>query len=309
MPQPTIPVINYGDLVSTDPDTRNRGIAAMGLALEQFGFFILDQSPIPPEVLGRAYQIAMDFFTLPAAIKLQYQQPDQNGFTAFGSEQAKGSSRPDLKEFWHINPASLNQAEALWPEPLPAFRPVMTRLYYQLHDCAMTLLEACALDLGQSPQWLVAMARDGNTLLRLAHYPPLGMSPPPEGLRAAPHEDINLITLLCAATAPGLEILTQRGEWLPVQANPNQVVVDTGDMLQNLTNGLLKSTTHRVINPLQSTQRRLSMPFFVHPRAEVDLSPRPEFIARTGGIPRFPEITAGQYLQQRLTEIQVKPQN
>ncbi|MBU6230857.1 MAG: isopenicillin N synthase family oxygenase [Cyanobacteria bacterium REEB459] len=309
MPQPTIPVINYGDLVSTDPDTRHRGIAAMGLALEQIGFFILDQSPVAPEVLGRAYQMAMDFFTLPAAIKLGYQQAGQGGFSAFGSEQAKGSSRPDLKEFWHVNPASLSQAEALWPGEVPNFQPVMTRLYNQLYSCAMTLLEACALYLGQTDQWLVAMARGGNTLLRLAHYPPLGVNPPPEGLRAAPHEDINLITLLCSATAPGLEILSQEGTWLPIQANPNQVVVDTGDMLQNLTNGLLKSTTHRVINPLQSTQRRLSMPFFVHPRAEIDLSPRPEFIARTGGILRFPQITAGQYLQQRLTEIRVKPQN
>lgn len=306
MPQPTVPVINYGDLVSTDPDTRHRGIAAMGLALEQIGFFILDQSPVAPEVLGRAYQTAMEFFTLPEVVKLQYQHPGQGGFSAFGSEQAKGSSRPDLKEFWHVNPASLSHVESLWPGEVPNFQPVMTRLYNQLYSCAMTLLEACALYLGQAEQWLVAMARGGNTLLRLAHYPPLLVHPPVGSLRAAPHEDINLITLLCSATAPGLEILSQEGTWLPIQANPNQMVVDTGDMLQNLTNGLLKSTTHRVVNSHRGTQRRLSMPFFVHPRPEVDLSPRPEFIHRTGGIPCFPAITAGQYLQQRLGEIQVR---
>jgi isopenicillin N synthase-like dioxygenase len=122
-------------------------------------------------------------------------------------------------------------------------------------------------------------------------------------VRAAAHEDINLITLLCEATAGGLELLTRSGEWVPVRTGPGEIVVDSGDMLQNLTNGLLRSTTHRVGNPDDSRARRFSMPYFVHPRAEVDLSPLPSCIAKTGGVPIFPPITAGDYLLQRLREI------
>ncbi len=310
MTSPAVPVIHYIDFFSPETTIRHQAIDTVGKALEDTGFFILSQSQVSPEVLRRAYQTATDFFTLPETVKRQYQgtpQRNQGGFSCFGSEQAKGYSLPDLKEFWHVNAYSLTQESAPWPQEVPFFRPVMTRLYQQLTTCAEALLEACALYLGQPRAWLVDMAKGGNTVLRLAHYPPVPPSTAGGSLRAAPHEDINLITLLCEATAPGLEILTSTGQWLPIQASPDQIVVDTGDMLQNLTNGLFKSTTHRVVNPLRGNQRRLSMPFFVHPRPEVDLSPRPVFIERTGGKARFPDITAAQYLEQRLEEISVSP--
>jgi isopenicillin N synthase-like dioxygenase len=300
-----IPVVSYADLQG-DAVQRQRAIAAVGLALEQVGFFILDGPPLSPEVVRRAYQVATEFFALGDRAKTQYSLPPhsgQGGFSSFGSEQAKGYPVPDLKEFWHVNHHSLTAADAPWPQEVPSFRPILTRLYKQLALCGDTLLEACALYLGQPQDWLVTMARGGNTVLRLAHYPAVG-AVPQGSLRAAPHEDINLITLLCAATAPGLEILTGDG-WLPVQADPGQLVVDTGDMLQNLTNGLFKSTTHRVVNPRNSHQARLSMPFFVHPRPEVDLTPVDSLVDRTGGTPQFPPITAGEYLAQRLREIQV----
>lgn len=310
MTQPMVPVVNYMELLSPDAAQRDRAIDTLGRALEDIGFFILANSPVSPEVHRRAYQTATNFFILPDATKRQYEptHPEsQGGFSRFGSEQAKGYTLPDLKEFWHINHHSLTQDDALWPQEVPAFRPVMTRLYQQLAACAEVLLEACALYLGQPAPWLVTMAQGGNTVLRLAHYPPLPAGMLPGSLRAAPHEDINLITLLCEATTPGLEILTREGQWLPIIATPDQLVVDTGDMLQNLTNGLFKSTTHRVANPVQGNQRRLSMPFFVHPRPEVDLSPQPAFLERTGGLPKFPPLTAAEYLAQRLAEIQAKP--
>jgi isopenicillin N synthase-like dioxygenase len=125
----------------------------------------------------------------------------------------------------------------------------------------------------------------------------------PVSLRAAPHEDINLITLLCEATAPGLELRQMDETWLPIAAIPGQIIVDTGDMLQNLTNGLFKSTTHRVLNPTNDRDRRFSLPFFVHPRPEMDLSPLPQCVERTGGRPRYPHLTAGEFLAQRLREI------
>lgn len=302
-----VPVVQYSALLSPDADVRQQAIHTLGQALEKIGFFILEQNHVSPEVVRRAYQIALQFFVLPDTVKQQYvsQIRGSGGFSRFGSEQAKGYSVPDLKEFWHINHHSLTQSAAPWPREVPGFQPIMMRLYQQLQGCAQVLLEACALYLGQPQDWLTAMADGGNTVLRLAHYPPVPTSAPTGSLRAAPHEDINLITLLCEATAPGLEILTPNQQWLPIQAAPGQIVVDIGDMLQNLTNGLFKSTTHRVANPSGGNQRRLSMPFFVHPRPEVDLSPQAKFIDRTGGVVHFPSITAADYLHQRLEEIRV----
>ncbi|WOD41103.1 isopenicillin N synthase family dioxygenase [Nodosilinea sp. E11] len=312
MTRPTIPVVSYPDLLS-ETMARQRAIATLGQALEEVGFFILEPHPVSPEVVRRAYQVAANFFALPDRTKTQYsppprlgpKEPGKGGFSSFGSEQAKGHSVPDLKEFWHVNRHSLTDPMAPWPQEVPSFRPVMTRLYQQLMTCAETLLEACAEYLGQPRDWLVTMATGGNTVLRLAHYPAVG-TVQPGSLRAAPHEDINLITLLCEATAPGLEILVQ-GQWLPIQTHPGQIVVDTGDMLQNLTNGLIKSTTHRVVNPRSGNQARLSMPFFVHPHPEVDLTPVKSLVDRTGGVAQFPPITAAAYLAQRLDEIQVGP--
>lgn len=307
MTRPPIPVVSYADLIGPTA-VRQRAIATLGQALEEVGFFILEPHPVSPEVVRRAYQVAAEFFALSDAAKTQYSLPQhrgKGGFSSFGSEQAKGHTLPDLKEFWHVNRHSLTATDSPWPQEVPSFRPVLTRLYEQLMACAEVLLAACSDYLGQPSDWLGAMATEGNTVLRLVHYPPVGQTAA-GSLRAAPHEDINLITLLCEATAPGLEILTQDGQWLPVKTTPGQIVVDTGDMLQNLTNGLFKSTTHRVVNPQSTNQARLSMPFFVHPRPEIDLTPVNSLVDRTGGMPHFPPITAAAYLAQRLGEIQVE---
>lgn len=178
----------------------------------------------------------------------------------------------------------------------------MTRLYTQLAACATQLLKACALYLGEPKNSIAAMIQDSDTILRVIHYPPVPPNAHPASLRAAPHEDINLITLLCESTDDGLELLQRDGTWLPIRAVPGQIIVDSGDMLQQLTNGVLKSTTHRVINPTGDKSRRFSMPFFVHPRKDVDLTPLPSCIAQTG-VQQFPAITAGDYLMQRLREI------
>jgi isopenicillin N synthase-like dioxygenase len=172
-----------------------------------------------------------------------------------------------------------------------------------LDACAEQLLTAVSLFLGEPESLLAEMAANGETILRIIHYPPPPADAPPQSMRAAPHEDINLITLLCEATSPGLELLQRDGSWLPIQPLPGQIIVDAGDMLQHLTNGLLKSTTHRVTNPDNDRERRFSMPFFVHPRPEVDLTPLDSCVARSGGQRRFPPLTAGDYLAIRLQEI------
>ena len=297
--------LDLSNFYSSDATVQNAFVETMGQSLEDIGFFLLRTTSLASAV-SEAYQAALDFFTLPESTKQRYEKPElrgQGGFTRFGREHAKDSEQPDLKEFWQVTRISLEDTSAPWPVETPAFKPAMVALYHQLDACASALLEACALYLGQPRTWLRDRVVGGKSVLRLAHYPPVPATAPTGSLRAAPHEDINFITLLCEATAPGLEVLTQDGDWLPIQAGADELVVDTGDMLQNLTNGLFKSTTHRVVNSDHSHARRLSMPFFVHPRPEVDLTPDPDLVKRTGGSPQYPSMTADDYLQQRLREI------
>jgi isopenicillin N synthase-like dioxygenase len=312
MPDPAIPVLDLTRFLGGGHDRRDF-VERMGAALEETGFFALAEHGIERELIERAYGAAEAFFELPEAVKRRYEDPllkGQRGFTRFGREHAKDHPAPDLKEFWHVgrelppdHPLAAVYPTNLWPEEVPDFRPALGELYRRLDACAAQLLEAVGLYLREPRERIRDTARDGNTILRVIHYPPVPPDADPASLRAAPHEDINLITLLCEATAPGLELLRRDGTWLPIQAPPGQIIVDAGDMLQNLTNGRLRSTTHRVTNPESDRQRRLSMPFFVHPRSEVSLEPLPSCVERTGGAARFPPITAGEYLEQRLREI------
>ena len=192
----------------------------------------------------------------------------------------------------------------IWPnEHMPKFEEKVDALYNQMETISNQLLSACSLYLGKNSDWLPSMAEKGNTIMRIIHYPPLDSSTPEGAVRSAAHEDINFITLLMTATAAGLQVMDHDGTWIDVEGNHEQIIVDSGDMIQNLTNGLFKSTTHRVVNPGDPTQRRFSMPMFVHPRNEIDLTPLPEYIDRTSGTADFPSITAGEYLHQRLAEI------
>jgi isopenicillin N synthase-like dioxygenase len=172
-----------------------------------------------------------------------------------------------------------------------------------MEGLAQRILGACSLYLGHQEHWLGEMSQEGNTIMRIIHYPPVGEDAPAGAVRSAAHEDINLITLLVTATADGLQVMDHDGSWIEVEGDARYIIVDSGDMLQNITNGLFQSTTHRVVNPKDTTSRRFSMPMFVHPRNDIDLTPRSEFIAQTGGKPLYPSITAGAYLHQRLVEI------
>ena len=303
MSHQSIPTLDLQDFLADTP-RRSTFVAEMGAALETIGFFALVHHGVDDRLIAQAYEATQAFFELPEAVKLTYANPHlkgQRGFTRFGQEHAKDHPVPDLKEFWHVGrDAALPN---LQPVEVPSFHPLMLALYEQLEVCAAHLLEACALYLGEPGDRLPEMARSSDTILRIIHYPPIPKDVTPASLRAAAHEDINLITLLCEATADGLELLQRDGSWLAIPALPGQIIVDSGDMLQQLTNGLLKSTTHRVRNPDCDRDRRFSMPFFVHPRAEVDLTPLPSCLAKTGGVAKFPSITAGAYLQQRLREI------
>ncbi|HEY8279061.1 MAG TPA: 2-oxoglutarate and iron-dependent oxygenase domain-containing protein [Bdellovibrionota bacterium] len=310
--QQTIPVVDLDEYLAGGA-LRERFVSKMGNALKDIGFFALQNHGVDHSLIEKAYQLSADFFDLQVEVKRKYEVVElkgQRGFTSFGREQAKGAKVPDLKEFWHVgrelpddHPLNKEYHPNFWPIEVRDFKATMVELYRQLDLCSLRLLEACSLYVGEQPDLLPSMATDGNTILRIINYPEVASDRDPAAIRAGAHEDINFITLLCEATAGGLELLQRDGSWLPIHALKGQIIVDTGDMLQNLTNGLLRSTTHRVVNPDNSRERRFSMPFFVHPRSEVKLNPLPKCVNRMGGKKSYPDILAGAYLDQRLKEI------
>lgn len=313
MTQNTIPVVDLHDYLSNDTKRQEQFVKSVGDALCQVGFFALLNHGLSDRLVSDSYQEIATFYKLPAETKKKYEVAGlkgQRGFTSFGREHAKNSQAPDLKEFWHVGREFFADSALangyppnVWPQETPQFKPTMLELYAALEKCALTVLEACSLYVGEKKEVFRDIAVDGNSILRLIHYPPISADADPRSIRAQAHEDINLITLLVEATTSGLEILDRNGTWIPVVTPRNCIIVDAGDMLQNITNGFFKSTTHRVVNPDNSRETRYSMPFFVHARAEVDLSPLPSCVQRTGGKKNYPNITANEYLMQRLREI------
>ncbi|MED5308312.1 MAG: 2-oxoglutarate and iron-dependent oxygenase domain-containing protein [Candidatus Thermoplasmatota archaeon] len=308
----SIPVIDFADYISGDETRKKKFIEEVGDSLKDIGFFALKNHGIPIELIQQSYDKGDAFFGLDANEKMNYAHREiahQRGYTAFGVEHAKDNPAPDLKEFWqtgrtHKEGETPSYPTNVWPDKsVPQFRQVIDDLYNRMETLSSDLLSACSIYLGKDSDWLVEMTNDGNTIMRIIHYPPLGDDVPEGAVRSAAHEDINFITLLVTATADGLEVMDHDGTWIKVEGDERYIIVDSGDMIQNLTNGLFKSTTHRVVNPASKSERRFSMPMFVHPRNTIDLTPRPEFIAMTSGTADYQSISAGDYLHQRLVEI------
>jgi len=308
MPPQNIPIVDLRDW-NAGGSARTSFVKTVGESLADIGFFAVTNHGVPDALTKKAYEVAHAFFHQPPAIKARYHdaaKKGQRGFTGFGTEHAKDSLAPDLKEFWQMGRPDFVHplyGANVWPTELPEFGPTLLELYRRLDDLGGILLEACAAYIDEPARRFRDMTTDSDTIVRVLYYPPVAPSTPPGAVRSAAHEDINLITLLSGATAEGLELLRRDGTWMPVHTGFDTIVVDSGDMLQNVTNGLYKSTTHRVVNPGDSSSERFSMPCFVHARLDVDLSPLPSCIARTGGKSLFPQITAGEYLAQRLREI------
>ena len=306
----TIPILSLLDYISSSLQKKEQFIHDLGSALQNFGFFGLVNHGLSEEQFTQAYTTSEELFSLEVATKLKYDSTKykgQRGYTAFGREHAKDNASPDLKEFWHIG-QDITQSEInhpypqnLWPTEVPNMKQYIYPLYERLEDCALLLLEACSLYIGEPNMLFRDIATHGNSILRLIHYPPILNHDHKNCVRAAAHEDINLITLLPDATTSGLEIHSQ-GQWLPVVTPPGSIIVDSGDMLQNITNGVFKATTHRVVNPEKADESRYSMPFFVHARPEASLAPLESCIKKVGK-QNYPNISAGDFLTQRLEEI------
>ena len=310
----TIPVVNLKDFRGDDAQTREAFIQTLGDGIRTFGFVAVEGHGVDTELVRRNYALYRSFFALDEGTKAQYEDPAtgrQRGYTSFGVEHAKDSDTPDLKEFWHLGrelPADHALAERLpknvWPSEVPELEEASQSLFQAMERCAMDLLEALSIYLGEPAERLPTIARDGNSIIRVIHYPACEGFTEDGAVRAAQHEDINLITLLPEATEGGLEILTRDGEWMPIHAIPGQLVVDSGDMLKRLTNDTIPATTHRVVNPSDQTSSRYSMPFFVHPHPDCRLDVLESCLAE-GEEPRYAPMTADEYLKERLKAIGV----
>ena len=285
----------------------------IGRSFSDWGFAVVADHGIPDELIARAEAMSRAFFALPDRVKRSYHIPGgggARGYTPFGTESAKDSDIQDLKEFWHIGrdlppghkfepymPANV------WPQELDGFRDTYLEMFAAFDKAGARILEAIARFLGLAPDFFVDTVRDGNSVMRLIHYPPVPEESP--AVRAGAHEDINTITLLIGAEEAGLELLDRQGNWRPVTPKAGELAVNIGDMLQRLTNDRLPSTTHRVVNPAPERRgfARYSMPFFLHFRPDYLIETLPSCIDDAHP-DLYPEpITAHDYLQQRLREI------
>ncbi|QPQ54324.1 isopenicillin N synthase family oxygenase [Allosphingosinicella flava] len=296
----------------TDPEGFAR---ELGQSFERYGFAIIADHGIPADLIARAEEKAKAFFALPDAAKRAYHIPGgggARGYTPFGIETAKGATEHDLKEFWHIgralaegHPFKAAMADNIWPSEVESFKTTFLELFAAFDKAGGRLLSAIARHLGLAPDFFEDTVRDGNSVMRLLHYPPV--SPEASGVRAGAHEDINTITLLLGAEEAGLQLLDRDGEWLPVSPKEGELVVNIGDMLQRLTNNVLKSTSHRVVNPPPERRghSRYSMPFFLHFRPDYLIETLPGCVSDER--PNlYPEpITAHDFLMQRLREIKL----
>ncbi|MEO6637869.1 MAG: 2-oxoglutarate and iron-dependent oxygenase domain-containing protein [Ginsengibacter sp.] len=312
----TIPSVDLENFIYGDVERKKAFVEKLGNAFEEVGFVAVRNHGISGELINELYKDVQQFFSLPSEKKKHFEKPElagQRGYTSFGKEHAKGSDAPDLKEFFQYGqivppdhplkpeyPDNIEVAEVL------GFDETFFAAYRAFEKSGKFLLQAIALYLGLDENYFDDLVKEGNSIVRAIHYPPI-TNEPKSAIRAEQHEDINLITLLVGASADGLQILTKNNEWVGVTSLPDQIVVNVGDMLQRLTNNKLKSTTHRVVNPPRELWHtsRFSIPFFLHPKSSMDLTALESCIDEQHPN-TYDDITAGQYLDERLKEIGLK---
>ena len=308
-----IPSVDLSDFLSEEPSKKQKFIKEIGEAYEEIGFVALKGHFLSDTISDKLYSEVKNFFDLPTNTKESYEIEGiggQRGYTSFGKESAKGKSEGDLKEFWHFGQEVINNEilkneypENVVVKEVPNFNIVGMETYKMLEKTAIYVLRALALYIGLDEFYFDKFVINGNSILRPIHYPPI-QGEPKGAVRAAAHGDINLITLLMGASASGLEVQNKKGEWIPVTALPEQLVINVGDMLERLTNNKLRSTIHRVVNPPRKdwNKSRYSIPFFTHPISEMPLNCLPECISESQP-KKYEDITAGEFLNERLKEL------
>ena len=311
-----IPSVNLADFLSEDKAKKQKFIDEIGHAYENIGFVALKGHFLDDKLVSDLYSEIKKFFDLPLATKRKYEipgSPGQRGYVSFGKESAKGKKEGDLKEFWHFGQYVENnpKLEAEYPpnvtvQELPKFNEVGKETYRMLEKTAKYVLRALALHLNLEETYFDEYIKNGNSILRPIHYPPI-TEEPKAAERAAAHGDINLITLLMGAQGKGLQVQNHKGEWIDAMAEPDELMINVGDMLSRHSNNKLKSTIHRVVNPPKESwgTSRYSIPFFMHPISEMKLDVLENCIDEKNP-KQFEDITAGEFLDQRLEELGLK---
>lgn len=314
-----IPSLDLAHFTTGTEEQKKKFVADLGAAYNNIGFVAIKNHGLSDDLTRELYSTIERFFSLPDDIKSKYEIPGlagQRGYIGKGKEHAKGRTTGDLKEFYHVgqnvtdnDPIKEEYPENVWVDELPELQKYGLETYRLLEAAGVQMLKAIALYLGLEEDYFDNKVKNGNSILRPIHYFPIENPEeiPEDAVRAAEHGDINLITLLMGASADGLQVLRRDGEWIPITALPDQVVVNVGDMLERLTNSKLKSTIHRVVNPPKDQMKtsRFSIPFFMHPRSEMDLTCLDNCIDEDHP-KQFEDITAGEFLNQRLAEIGLK---
>lgn len=311
-----IPSLDLADFTSGDAHSKAQFVKALGDAYQNIGFVAIKNHGLSEHLTKRLYASVQDFFRLPDEVKLRYEKKElagQRGYISKGREKAKGRNTGDLKEFYHVGQPSDNKLEEypenIWPEEIPEFKAHTLEAFTTLQQAGIHMLRAIALHLGLDEYYFDDKVSQGNSILRQIHYFPIENPDeiPADAVRAAEHGDINLITLLMGASADGLQVLRRDGQWIPITALPDQIVVNVGDMLDRLTNHKLKSTIHRVVNPPREKMgtSRFSIPFFMHPISSMDLTCL-ESCVDAENPKQYNDMTAGAFLDERLREIGLK---
>lgn len=314
-----IPSLDLAKFTYGNEFERKMFIKNLGDTFNNIGFIAIKNHGLKDELVKDLYNAIQKFFYLPDTVKQKYEIPGlfgQRGYTGKGKEHAKGRSTGDLKEFFHIGQEvtdgdSIKEEypDNIWPDEVPAFKDIALEVYKKLENAGQEILKAIALYLQLDENYFQKKVRNGNSILRAIHYFPIEdpESVHKDAVRAAEHGDINLITLLMGASAEGLQVLRRDNVWIPITALPDQIVVNVGDMLARLTNDKLKSTIHRVINPPKEKMKasRFSVPFFMHPRSEMDLTCLKSCIDEHNH-KKYADMTAGEFLNERLAEIGLK---
>ncbi|SFU72274.1 Isopenicillin N synthase [Pustulibacterium marinum] len=308
-----IPSVDLRDFLSDDPKRKEKFTKEIGDAYEQIGFVALKGHFLSDELIDNLYAEIKKFFELPVDTKEKYEIEGiggQRGYTSFGKESAKGKKEGDLKEFWHFGQYVENnpELEKVYPpnvmvDELPGFNEVGKETYKMLEKTAQYVLRALALHLDLEETYFDKYIKNGNSILRPIHYPPI-KEEPKNAVRAAAHGDINLITLLMGAQGKGLQVQNHKGEWIDAIAEPDELMINVGDMLSRHTNNRLKSTIHQVTNPPKELwgTSRYSIPFFMHPVSEMPLDCLENCIDEEHP-KQYDDITAGEFLHERLVEL------
>ncbi|MFH4969106.1 2-oxoglutarate and iron-dependent oxygenase domain-containing protein [Gaetbulibacter sp. M240] len=309
----SIPSVDLNDFISNDSSKKQAFVDAIGKAYEEIGFVALKGHFLDDALVDRLYKEVKNFFDLPLETKQKYEIPGiggQRGYVSFGKESAKGKKQGDLKEFWHFgqyvedNPELKKEyPENVMVQELPDFNEVGKEAYKMLEKTAKFVLRALAIHLDLEENYFDNYIHNGNSILRPIHYPPI-KEEPKDAVRAAAHGDINLITLLMGAQGRGLQVKNHKGEWIDAIAEPDELMINVGDMLSRHTNNKLKSTIHRVVNPPKELwgTSRYSIPFFMHPISSMKLNVLESCIDDEN--PKlYEDITAGEFLNERLIEL------